>query len=282
MFNDLLKIFKNNIRSLEILYLLNDLKEVVRIDAYDEEFNLVLNFCKKNNLNIEMSDFKIIKETDKGKGLFSNKGIKTSLSSTEKGVVFLYISKSKEKAMLAKKFENESNNKDFGLILDYPKCCVDFFVKNNPVESQKQNDYILPALKNSDNFVFPFYNNHAVRYFDVSLLSHFPCSFNCKESIKIAKKNLELIKKYSTELAKNFEEILSSGVLYTEYNGVFLLKNAELKNLELFYQCVEGTAKNSIYNLLKFNEKIKIINKNHIEVGDLKLKGDNIGFMVFE
>jgi len=84
----------------------------------------------------------------------------------------------------------------------------------------------MPAIKNSKNILFPFQNNVFGRYFDICLLSHCPCSFNCERTRKIAENNLKILKKHDKELADFFIKTLRSAVIYTEFDGnVFLLLN---------------------------------------------------------
>ncbi|MAE42948.1 hypothetical protein CMO93_04195 [Candidatus Woesearchaeota archaeon] len=277
--DNLLNIFSNYTRSLELLYLLNNIKETVRLDANDLELKKIKEFCNEQELFLEISDFKLIKITDKGKGGYANIVKRVPLSNPQQGLKHIYISKDKNKSKFLKLLENKNDDRAVGEILDYPKCCVDFFVKNNEEQQKLQNDYILPALSNSDGFEFPFYTNYATRYFDVALLSHFPHSFNCDESIEIARKNIECIKVHSKELADKFENMLKGPVLYTENQGIFVFKNYRLKNNILHYNEIKSTIKNDLLELLNKNKKIEIINKNQIKIGNKIL--NDIGFMVF-
>ena len=72
MISNLLKIFSNYTRSLEILYLLNDIKKLVRLDANEVELKNIKEFCNKENLNLSVSDFKVIKKEDEGKRSYAN------------------------------------------------------------------------------------------------------------------------------------------------------------------------------------------------------------------
>ena len=134
-------------------------------------------------------------------------------------------------------------------------------------------------MKNSKGFIFPFYNNVAIRHLDLSLLSHFPCSLNCEESIKIAKNNLKIIEKHSKDISRIFEGMLRSAVLYTEDEGIFVLREFKLENDYLSYNSIMSEANNETYKKLKQAEKIEIIDKNTINIHNDKMK--NIGIMVF-
>jgi len=279
MIDNLLKIFSNYTRSLEILYLLDNIKETVRLDSNDSELKKIKDFCNKEKLQLEVSDFKLIKIMDKGKGGYANIVKRVPVSNSQPGLKHIYISKDKNKSKFLKILENKNDDSAVGEVLGYPECCVDFFIKNKEKQQKLQNDYILPALKNSDGFKFHFYTNYAVRYFDITLLSHFPHSFNCENSITIANENLKIIKNCSKELANNFESMLKSAVLYTENQGIFVFRDYKLKNNILHYNEIKSTIKNDILELLNKNKKLEIIDKNQLKIGNKIL--NDIGFMVF-
>ncbi|MBL7056406.1 hypothetical protein ISS07_05830 [Candidatus Woesearchaeota archaeon] len=279
MINTLKEIFHNTTRSLEVLYVLENLKDVVRMDANQLEIEKIKNFCHEQRLFLEISDFKIIKETDKGKGAFSNTARKVPLNYPEEGLFHLYISKNKNKATFLKMMETKGDDAAVGEMLGYPQCCIDFFLENKESQQRMQNDYILPALKNSEGMEFDFHANYAVRYFDITLLSHFPHNFSCKDSINIAKKNLECIKKHSKELAEYFESKLKCAVLYTEHDGIFALEDYNLKNNSLEYKQILGTVNNQLLGTLRKNNKMEVVSKNEIKIGEEVL--EDIGFMTF-
>jgi hypothetical protein len=279
MIDELLPIFSNYTRSLEILYLLKDIKKAVRLDANETELKRIKDFCNQSNLSLEISDFKVIKEVDHGKGNYSNIVKKVPLNRTGNGLFHIYLSKDKNISSFLKLLENKNDDNAVGQLLGYPKCCIDFFLQNKEKQEKIQNDYILPALNNSEGFKFPFYTNYAIRYFDITLLSHFPHSFDCVESIKIAKNNLECIKKYSIELANKYEALLKGPVLYTENDGVFVFKDYKLVNNLLEFNEIKSTANNELLKTISDNKRIEIIDKNKIKVNDKVI--ENVGFMLF-
>ena len=179
----------------------------------------------------------------------------------------------------AKLLEDKNDDSAIGELLGYPKCCIDFFMKNKEKQQKLQNDYILPALSNSEGFEFSYYNNYAIRYFDITLLSHFPHNFNCKESKDIAKNNLQCIKNESDELTIKFETMLKCPVLYTENNGIFKFENHTLNDNILEFKNVKSTINNELLKSLNENKKFEIINKNKIKLNNELI--EDIGFMLF-
>ncbi len=280
--HDLIKVFQSQIKSLEILYLLEDVKPTARImlkKDEEKEKDKIFTFFKKNNLYYAISDFQIIKQ-DKEK-FYSDKGIRISIDSAEKGHVFCYISKNKDLAEKTKELEKNNKQRELGIALGYPKCCSEFFENHCKEESQKQNDFTLAVLQKSDGFQFPFYTNIASRHFDICLLSHFPCSFDCSSSIALAKKHLEVIKKYSKESAETIKEMLKGAVIYTPTNGVFMLKHPKLdcNSNKLYYESIMASKNNQLYQSLKNVNHLKIVNKNKIILDNFEIK--NIGVMLF-
>tara|TARA_Y100000310_G_scaffold264603_1_gene275279 strand:- start:5792 stop:6634 length:843 start_codon:yes stop_codon:yes gene_type:complete len=279
MIDRLFKIFSNHTRSLEILYLLNDIKNIVRLDSNEIEFKKIKDFCDKENLNLEISDFKVVKVVDKGKGAYANMVKKVPINYLEHGLYHIYISKDADKAKFLKLLEKNNDDKAIGELLSYPKCCIDFFMENKEKQQKIQNDYILPALDNSQGFKFPFYTNHAIRYFDITLLSHFPHSFHCQNSINMAKNNLQCIKNYSKGLANDFETMLKNPILYTENNGIFIFKDCKFSNNILEFKEIESTTNNELLRSLNENKEFSIMDKNKIGLKDKVI--EDIGFMLF-
>jgi hypothetical protein len=207
MLNKLVNIFGTKTKALEILYLIKGIKPVVRHGFYEQELPRIEEFCKAYNLYIEKSPYKVV-IVDAGDGEYSNKGIKVKTDDKRQGMLFIYISKDQAKAELASKYEQEGNHKELGLLLGYPLCCINFFVKHEPEQSRLKNDYIEPILNNSQGYVFPFYTNIFKRQFDVTLLNHFPCSLNCEAAIDLAQTHLDIIRKYDPATAEYFIERL--------------------------------------------------------------------------
>ena len=277
MIAKLQQIFHSITKSLEVLYVIEDLKPCARILVFEDEISKVADFLKRSKMSHAISDFKVLKHTTQS-DFYSDKSIKIPKNDARKGYFFIYLSKSKETAEKAKLAEDSNNHKELGLLLGYPKCCCEFFDENF---NEKNTDLTLKTLENSDGYEFTFYNNIAARHFDVSLLSHFPHSFECKPSIEIAKNNLKIINKYSKQLAVMFSDILQSVVIYTNTEGIFLLRKHEKINDEIIYGDVLTTAKSKLYYLLSSNKKLMIVDKNNFIVNDINIKGNQYGVMVF-
>ena len=210
MIEELTKIFGSKTKALEILYLMHGLKPVVRQGFYETELEKIRLFCQKNNLALETSPYKVVLSERQG---YSNKGFKAKIEDPRSGMLFVYISKDPQKAAMADAFEYKNDTRGLGLILGYPECCVDFFIKNEPVRSKLDNDYITCTLQNSEGTKFPYFTNISKRQQDITLLNHFPHSFNCQRSITMAKKHMQLLAELDPQLAMQFAKELKCKVM---------------------------------------------------------------------
>src|SRR3989338_11253467 len=220
MIPQLQQVFHSIIKSLEVLYVIEDEKPCARILVFEDELKKVTDFLDENNLNYSVSDFKVLKQAMQS-DFYSDKSIRIAKEDQRKGHFLFYVSKSKITAGKAKLAEKENDHFLLGLILGYPQCCCDFFEKKF---DEKNTDLTLRTLQNSDGIEFSLYTNIAARHFDVSLLSHFPHSFECSQSVEISKNNLKVLDKNSPQLASLFTGILKSTVIYTTEEGIFLLR----------------------------------------------------------
>ena len=277
MIPKLQQIFHSLTKSLEVLYVIEDAKPCARIIVFEDELENIKKFLLEEEIFFQISDFKVLKQNIQS-DFYSDKSIKIDKNDSRKGHFFVYISKDKKIAAQAKTEEGKNNHKKLGLLLGYPECCCDFFANNF---DDKHTDLTLKALGNSNGFEFLFYNNIAARHFDISLLSHFPHSFHCKLSIEIAKNNLSIIKKFLPRLAEQFIKTLQSAVIYTNEEGIFLLREYEKINNEVIYGDVVSTAKSKLYFLVSSNNKLRIIDRNNFFVNDIGVSGEDFGVILF-
>jgi hypothetical protein len=181
-------IFGSKTKAQEIIYLLKDIKEVVRQGFYEEELPQIEKYCNENNIHLVKSKFKVLLADEQN---YTNKGIRVPEKDKRKGMKFVYFSKNEQKAWLAAYYELVANDQELGLLLGYPKCCVECFCKK--FNSQNTN----LELK-SENV----WTNLSKRKKDMVILSHFPCGSNCQESINLAKKYFQTIEEVDTKHAQ--------------------------------------------------------------------------------
>jgi hypothetical protein len=193
MIKDLSLIFGSKTKAQEVLFLQNKLKKVVRQGFYEDELPRVEKYCETHDISLVKSKFKVLLADETA---YSNKGIRIKGEDKRPGMYFVYMSMDDKDSWLASYYELMSNDADLGRLLGYPACCVDFFCKrfsdNNPnLELRPSNLFTNISKRNQDEV----------------LLSHFPCSSECEESIKLAKSYLDLLikvdKPRGEELWKN-------------------------------------------------------------------------------
>ncbi|MDA1196957.1 MAG: hypothetical protein O2779_03275 [Nanoarchaeota archaeon] len=242
------------IKSLEIFYVFHDYKPTSRIMVHDAKVEEYKQLMDKLNLQCTLSDFKIQKQQSVD---YSDKG---TISTTNKpGYRFMYVAKHHPSIHRLKTLEQQQNHKELGIALGYPECCCSFFEQHFKEQSKKSNDYTLLTLENSKP-PFPFQTNIAARHFDHALVSHFPCSFNCKHSIEIANNNRTLLKEKEPKILEEIEKDLKSAVIYDEPQGIFLLYNAKEQEKKIHYNGLKGTKTGKRYQELKdSNETEKAI-----------------------
>ena len=270
-----LSLFGSRIKVMEVLLVKQGIKPVARLLCNEIKLASTLSLLGQEGLFAALSGFKVIK--DPSQGIYADRSLKVSKDDPRQGYVFLYVSKDNDKAMKAKEWEEKGDHRELGQALGYPQCCGDFFGVHF---DKNHTDLTLDALQNSDGFEFPFQMNIAARHFDAVLLSHFPCSFRCKDSLDIAKKNLEVLERHALSIAIEMVPLLKSPVLYTP-QGVFLLEDGEKKGNELFFRSILATQMSKLFYFLQEEKRLRIMDKDRIAIGDEVVEGENKGIMVF-
>ncbi|MBS3165749.1 DUF483 domain-containing protein [Candidatus Woesearchaeota archaeon] len=196
MVQPLSHIFGSKTKAQEIVYLLERAKDVVRQGFYEHELPRVEKFCQEKGINLVKSSFKVLLSNEET-GNYSNKGIRISEKDKRPGMFFVYLSKDEKKAWMASYYELINNVKDLGLILGYPKCCVNFFCMNFKAN---QTDLQLRPTN--------FFTNTSKRDKDLVILSHFPCDSDCSESIALAQRYLDTLMKADRNRARELVDNL--------------------------------------------------------------------------
>ncbi len=178
----------------EILLLQHDVKPVVRQGFYPHELQKIKTYCNDNNLFYSLSNFKVLLVDNTQ---YSNKGMRISENDPRPGMFFMYISKDETKAHLAKYFEMLNNHEDLGKTLGYPECCTTYFKQN--FSSQNSNPEHAPTNP---------YTNLTKRQNDAAIISHFPCSSECQQSINLAKSSVDVLMKIDKEHTYNLLDSL--------------------------------------------------------------------------
>ena len=204
-------------KALDIFYVLKGVKKVARIIVKGGDKNII-DFFEKNNLKFVYSNFKIVKKVDKNR-FYADLGCRVAAENKKEGDFLLYISNDKDFAIKARDAEDSNNHKILGRYMDYPECCVDFFMKY--LEDSTNLDYTPLTFLNSNGINFSYLINNCLRGYDYSIISHFPCSFQCEKSIILAKKYLDLINADDENLRNHLVISLKKPIIYSPGLGVY-------------------------------------------------------------
>jgi cyclic pyranopterin phosphate synthase len=209
-------------------------KPLMRLFIYPNEYKKLEAFIKGQSLFIAHSDYKVPPE-------FWAAEEALPLDSKE-GMIYAYVSKSEELLEKAKVYEgydfNTHNHKKFGRLLGYPSCCIDFFLKNN---KRPHPEFVNRAIEKSNKF--SFYLNNLLWGTPYHIISHFPCSYDCKESIEYAKKAFKIIRKEEPLFGSELECYLKLPVLYLDLNK-WLIFHGDVEDRKIVYDNVFSVDKN--------------------------------------
>jgi hypothetical protein len=273
---NLLETFPKLNDALEILFTLNSLKPVARLILDEGMIPKIHYFCEITGLYYMISDFKIL--PDQGVAVDPKKV-------NVRGNYFVYFSMDLELAKKAKFYEHMRNDRKIGELMGYPDCCIDFYLKNYDRAKEIGDEYSLFSLENS-SFPMPFYTNNLLRFFGITLISHFPCSFNCEKSVEMGEIFLNCVEYENKDVAAFLRRHLSSVVMSHVGSGVHVFSGAALNNDVVSYSNVWLTSPNQVHDLLKQCNRIEIIDKNHLRFYNgsefiKEFSGKDVGLMVF-
>ncbi len=129
----------------------------------------------------------------------------------ERMAVF-YLARTKSMADALRTADESSEDSKFGLLLGYPKCCIEFIKVRGGVPKLSDTISLYSHLGKYDPLIWP-----ASAVLDGALVPHFPCSKFCVHTKAIAKKRWNLISNGSLELAAHIASVNSK--LYWIENG---------------------------------------------------------------
>jgi hypothetical protein len=191
-----------------------------------------------------------------------------------------YLSLDSAKAKAAFEAEKNNDKKTLGRLLGYPDCCVENFIEYN---SKHDPDFMIRAFLSTAirpsfycNSIFnleskisssqaELLNCHPEIFRDsfyLFLIGHIPCSLDCKRSIKIGKKTLEILRKKIPSLAKEIEFVLKKPVLYFDYLN-WVIFEGRIQGNQLLYT-----------RILPYRSFFSAEKLNLIKAGDRLVVGD--------
>lgn len=267
--------------------------KVARIALSDKKIINTVSILNKIGLYVEIKKEKIFLKKDIGKAGWSNKFQEGENLNPKKGEWLLYVSNSQKKSFKAMRSDENNDESALGEDLGIPNCCIDFYDMNKERAYIKQNDFVPFVLENTKGQgPYNYWNNYVSQYFGYSLLSFFPCSFNCKNAVKFAQNTYDLINNYLPYHANQILHFQKQNIIYTEYNGIHMYENSKFdkikNNLDISKSIFHSTLKSNAKSLDTFSmaKSIKIIDKKHIEIINISntkisLNNNNIANCIF-
>jgi len=263
-----------------------------RLGVDPDSYNKIILLFKEFDIKYVIGNYRYTYKLDIGKGGWSNKfGDETYINDKNAiGDYFFYIADGIDKAKVARDNEESEKEAEFGETLGIPSCCANFYVDNADRAMKKQNDFVTLVLENtSSNPPYNYWNNYVSQYFGYSLLSFFPCSFDCKKAITVSKKIYNILFDIYPEFASQFLYYHKQNILYTEYRGIYLFENTKYKNGLIIYNDsrIHSSIKNSsIYKSIMQSNKLAIHKKNYCTFFDenrfiREIKGENVALCLF-
>lgn len=171
---------------------------------------------------------------DEGKGGYSNLAPKLTPARPGSGAMrSLILAPDPERAILGWMAVALGWDEVVGEVLGFPACCRAFFEAKWPqAAAEHQGDLtplLLEATRASGDFgPYDWRLNLFARYFGAELLSHFPCSLRCAESLKMARRFESGLRRIEPETAALMESVMRGLVLYSERGGVALAPQGRL------------------------------------------------------
>ena len=266
--------------------------KVARIGLKQNKLLVLKEKLAKLNLHYQISDEPVFARKDIGKGGWSNKFEERPWVARKNGDYLVYVSNDVKSLQKAFNSELEGEEEEFGEKLGIPACCIDFYSKNLDKAYEKQNDFVPLVLKNTKELhSFNFWNNYVSQYFGYSLLSFFPCSFNCVESARFAQNTYDLINSILPIQASQIIHFQKQPILYTEYRGIYLFEGATFSNESVYLEdaTLHATVPSNsrtldkILNLhsITINSKDKLSFVDNTGVKSL-INSENIAFCTFK
>lgn len=132
------------------------------------------------------------------------------------------------------------DNYRYGLTLGFPECCVRFYAAHNGkyFDGKHRWGWNTPfEVYDNTTGEFSFYCNHLPmdhRYF---LIHHYPCSYNCKETIRLARELLNKIEKKEPEYANEIKRILRLPYLVFDEKKAFVFEGKTDRNSVEYTDC---------------------------------------------
>jgi hypothetical protein len=219
-----LRVKLDPLRTREVLLAAASMK-TSRLGGPDRLLDWLETVADAHRVSYVEANYRVVTLRDIGKGGWANQILRKVPRNSPQGDRLIYLANSKAVAIEARDAEAAGREANFGAVLGIPACCTEFYLHYQQHASQKQNDFVPIVLDNTNGRgPYNFWNNYVAQYFGYSLLSFFPCSFNCARAAEVSKQTYEFLSKVNRKFADAFVHLQRQSILYTEYRGIFLFE----------------------------------------------------------
>jgi hypothetical protein len=244
--------------------------KVARIGIKTSDLKRTLKVLDELKLNYHIIPELVYLKRDIGKGGWSNKFDESKNIPSHKGDQIIYVGKTKKELKNAFKADLFGDEGEFGINLGIPQCCVDFYLRNQEKAYQKQNDFVPLVLNNTKELhSFNYWNNYVSQYFGYSLLSFFPCSFNCDKAAIMAQNTYELMSTILPDQAEKIIHFQKQPILYSEYRGIYMFEGCKtIENKIFITNCILHstlTPKSKTHLFVSDLRIIEVLGKNKLK-----------------
>lgn len=116
-----------------------------------------------------------------------------------------------------------------GRLLGYPSCCAATFAERWPAAiAEHQGDLLPLSLDASGPGPHDWHVNIVARYFGPALIQHFPCRFDCPESIALARRVGAALAHFEPEYLASGHRLLAAPALYSDRGGIAILVGGQV------------------------------------------------------
>jgi hypothetical protein len=119
-----------------------------------------------------------------------------------------------------------------GRLLGYPNCCATAFARDWPEARRAHRGEVLDVIlaRSPGPWVgsFGWETNIFARYQRIEIIQHFPCGWNCLETVRLARRNMGVLDAFGFDSTETLR-VLRAPVLYTAQDGVVLFPGTHIE-----------------------------------------------------
>lgn len=245
------------------------LNKLIRFEIYLKDIYKISQWVDKLSLAFSVGDESFYVVKDKGLENWSS-SIQFCSDNESKAMRFVYLHPEEEICRKAKQLNKCQNDFDFGLLLGYPKCCVDAYL--NWLKNKEAIDpitIILESFRYTEQLTHLEFPNPFSRYFGMGLFSHFPCTLNCQETRTIANDSFQSLQNKFPKTAEKILHFEDSLTLFDKTMGIAIWSKYRVNKKRI------SLNKTSIRGQGKFRSILKNIDEIELNKSELTLFSSN-------